>query len=205
MSDFQQPKCFAFTSDNHKRAKALIRNYPEGWQASAVMPLLDLAQRQHENWLPKAAMDAVAEMLNMPPIRVYEVATFYTMYNLAPIGKHHVQVCTNVPCMLRGSDSIVAACKTYLDVDFGETTKDGLFTLSEVECLGACVNAPMIQIDDDFYEDLEAHSTVAVLSKLRVGQEPPPGSQNGRRSCEPIGGLTSLFHQQQTTGKIFDA
>ncbi len=201
MNDIQQPESFVFTSDNRERAKALIGKYPEGWQASAVLPLLDLAQRQHDGWLPKAAMDAVAEMLDMPPIRVYEVATFYTMYNLAPIGKHHVQVCTNVPCMLRGSDGIVAACKTYLKVDFGETTDDGLFTLSEVECLGACVNAPMIQIGDDFYEDLDTDSTIALLSDLRAGKSPRPGSRNGRHSCEPSSGLTSLVHQQKATGE----
>lgn len=201
MSNFQQPESFAFTSENRERAKALIDKYPEGWQASAVMPLLDLAQRQHDGWLPKAAMDAVAEMLDMPPIRVYEVATFYTMYNLAPIGKHHVQVCTNVPCMLRGSDGIVAACKKQLGVDFGETTDDGLFTLSEVECLGACVNAPMIQIGDDFYEDLDTDSTIALLSDLRAGKSPRPGSRNGRHSCEPSSGLTSLVHQQKATGE----
>ncbi len=201
MSAFQQPDSFGFSSENYERAQAIIGKYPEGWQASAVMPLLDLAQRQHDGWLPKAAMDAVAEMLDMPPIRVYEVATFYTMYNLAPIGKHHVQVCTNLPCMLRGSDAIVGACKKYLGVEFGETTDDGLFTLSEVECLGACVNAPMIQIGDDYYEDLDSDSAVALLSELKAGKTPSAGSRIGRRSCEPSGGLTSLMHQQKATGE----
>ncbi|MBV5324685.1 MAG: NAD(P)H-dependent oxidoreductase subunit E, partial [Rhodospirillaceae bacterium] len=131
----------------------------------AVMPLLDLAQRQ-DGWVSRAAMEAIAGMLDMAPIRVEEVATFYTMYNRKPVGKFHVQVCTNLPCMLRGSDDVVAAAKTALGVDFGDMTADGLFTLSEVECLGACVNAPMMQINDDYYEDLDAESTKAVLDGI---------------------------------------
>ncbi|MDP7546703.1 MAG: NAD(P)H-dependent oxidoreductase subunit E, partial [Alphaproteobacteria bacterium] len=135
----QQPDSFAFTPENLAAAKQLIAKYPPRRQASAVMPLLDLAQCQHRNWLPRAAMDAVAGMLDMPRIRVYEVATFYSMYNLAPVGEHLVQVCTTTPCWLRGSDDIVGACKAKLGIDFGETTADGKFTLTEVECLGACV------------------------------------------------------------------
>jgi NADH-quinone oxidoreductase E subunit len=188
---------FAFTSENLAAAQAIIAKYPPGRQASAVMPLLDLAQRQvgakeGGGWLPRAAMDYVAELLDMAPIRVYEVATFYTMYNLRPIGKHHVQICTNLPCWLRGSDQVVSACETALGIRMGETTEDGKFTLSEVECLGACVNAPMIQINDDYYEDLDETSTISILSQLKVGGTPKPGSQIGRRSCEPMGGLTSL-------------
>jgi len=186
---------FAFTSENAAKAKDIIAKYPDAWQASAVMPLLDLAQRQNDNWLSKAAMDHVAEMLEMPPIRVYEVATFYTMYNLKPVGKHHVQVCTNLPCWLRGSDSIVSACKNKLGIESGETTDDGQFTLTEVECLGACVNAPMMQIDDDYYEDLDSDSTEAILEDLAAGRQPKTGSQAGRHTCEPMGGLTSLLHQ----------
>jgi len=128
----------------------------------------------------------------MPPIRVYEVATFYTMYNLAPVGKHHVQVCTNLPCWLRGSEIIFGACKKTLAIDMGMTTEDGLFTLSEAECLGACANAPMMQIGDDYYEDLDSDSTSAVLEKLIAGDTPKPGSQTGRHTSEPAGGLTSL-------------
>ena len=187
-----QPDTFTFTPENTTAAKAVIGKYPEGWQESAVMPLLDLAQRQHDGWLPRAAMDYVAEYLSMPPIRVYEVATFYTMYNLEPVGRNHVQVCTNLPCWLRGSDAIVEACKRTLGVEFGGTTEDGLFTLSEMECLGACVNAPMMQINDDYYEDLDSSSAESILTELRLGETPRTGSQIGRKSCEPSSGLTSL-------------
>lgn len=192
---------FAFTPDNVKKAKQHISKYPDGWQSSAVMPLLDLAQRQNDGWLSTAAMDFVAEMLSMPPIRVYEVATFYTMYNLKPVGKHHVQVCTNLPCWLRGSDAIAGACKKSLGVDFGETTEDGQFTLSEVECLGACVNAPMMQINEDFYEDLDSDSAEQVLEDLKAGRTPKSGSQGVRHTCEPAGGLTSLMHQADLKGE----
>lgn len=183
---------FTFSAENRKRAEAIIAKYPKGRQASAVMPLLDLAQRQNDGWLSRPAMDCVAEYLGMPPIQVYEVATFYTMYNLKPVGKHHVQVCTNLPCWLRGSDAIVAACRKALGVGFGETTADGKFTLTEVECLGACVNAPMMQINDDYYEDLDGESTGTILNALRAGGTPKPGSQISRRSCEPKGGPTTL-------------
>jgi NADH-quinone oxidoreductase E subunit len=128
----------------------------------------------------------------MPPIRVYEVATFYTMYNLQPVGKNHVQICTNLPCWLRGSDAIVEACKRTLGVEFGGTTEDGEFTLSEMECLGACVNAPMMQINDDYYEDLDPVSAESILTELKLGESPKTGSQIGRNSCEPVTGLTSL-------------
>ena len=202
----EQPTSFGFSSENVKAAEAVIAKYPEGWQASAVMPLLDLAQRQSDGWLPRVAMDYVADMLSMPRIRVYEVATFYTMYNLNPVGKYHVQVCTNLPCWLRGSDAIVGSCKSKLGVEFGETTKDGLFTLSEAECLGACVNAPMIQINDDFYEDLDSASTETILSELAAGSKPKTGSQIGRFTCEPIDGLTALTHQAEArAAKLGDA
>jgi len=188
----RQSDGFAFSPENAGKAKAIIAKYPPRFQASAVMPLLDLAQRQNHGWLPKAAMDHVAEMLQMPPIRVYEVATFYTMYNLKPVGKHHVQVCTNLPCWLRGSDAVVGACKRALGIDFGMTTEDGMFTLTEVECLGACVNAPMIQINDDYYEDLDSDTTEKILNTIKSGGRPKPGSQIGRHTCEPAGGLTTL-------------
>ncbi len=203
---FEQPTHFAFSTESMEAAEAVIAKYPEGWQASAVMPLLDIAQRQHDGWLPRVAMDYVAEMLGMPRIRVYEVATFYTMYNLKPIGKFHVQICTNLPCWLRGSDDVVSSCKRKLGVDIGETTEDGLFTLSEAECLGACVNAPMMQINDDFYEDLDAGSTESVLTDLAAGKTPKTGSQIGRVTCEPVGGLTSLTHQaDERSNKLGDA
>lgn len=188
----QQPKSFAFSPENLERAKAITAKYPEGRQASAVMPLLDLAQRQNDGWVSQPAMDVIAEFLDMPVIRVYEVATFYTMYNLHPIGKHHVQVCTNLPCWLRGSDDVMSTCRKVLGIGAGETTEDGMFTVNEMECLGACVNAPMMQIDDEYYEDLDADSTESILSVLKAGGTPKTGSQIARKSCEPIGGLTSL-------------
>jgi NADH-quinone oxidoreductase E subunit len=197
----QQPRTFEFSPENAEKSKAIIAKYPPRFQGSAVMPLLDLAQRQNDGWLPKAAMDYVAEMLQVPPIRVYEVATFYTMYNLKPIWKHHVRVCTNLPCWLRGSNAVVGACKRVLAIDFGMTTEDGMFTLSEVECLGACVNAPMIQIGDDYYEDLDSDTTEKILKTLKAGDKPKPGSQIGRHTCEPAGGLTSLTGSQPPTKK----
>jgi NADH dehydrogenase (ubiquinone) flavoprotein 2 len=183
---------FAFSEANIEAARAIIAKYPPGRQQSAVMPLLDLAQRQNGGWLPQPVLDYVAAFLDIPPIRVYEVATFYTMYNLKPVGRHHVQVCTNLACWLRGSDDILARCKELLGIGVGETTADGLFTVSEVECLGACVNAPVAQIGDDYYEDLSPETIERVLNALRAGQTPPAGSQIDRKSSEPVGGLTSL-------------
>ncbi|MBT6407052.1 MAG: NADH-quinone oxidoreductase subunit NuoE [Rhodospirillaceae bacterium] len=188
----EQPASFEFSDENQKKLKGIFAKYPEGREASAVMPLLDLAQRQHDGWLPRAAMDHVAGLVGLPPMRVYEVATFYTMYNLAPIGENHLQVCTNLPCWLRGSDEVVKTCKNKLGIDMGETTPDGKFTLNEMECLGACVNAPMMQINDDYYEDLDEASTTAILDTLASGGTPTPGPQNSRKGCEPEGGLTSL-------------
>jgi NADH-quinone oxidoreductase E subunit len=187
-----QPASFAFTPDNLAKAKAIMAKYPPGRQASAVLAFLDLAQRQHDNWLPRAAMDAVAEILDMPRIRVYEVATFYTMFNLRPIGKHLLQICTTTPCWLRGSDEVVAACERKLGIKMRETTPDGLFTMTEVECLGGCVNAPIIQVNDDFYEDLDARSTEALLDALMRGETPPAGSVKGRQGSMAEGGKTTL-------------
>lgn len=187
-----QPASFAFTPENLKKAQAHIAKYPPGRQASAVLPLLDIAQRQHDNWLPRAAMDVVADMLGMARIRVYEVVTFYTMFNLKPVGKHFFQICTTTPCWLRGSDEVVAACKKRLGIGIGETTADGQFTLKEVECLGACVNAPIIQVNDDFYEDLDGHSTEALIDALARGEKPPMGSVKKRQTSAPEGGATTL-------------
>ncbi|MBN8542999.1 MAG: NADH-quinone oxidoreductase subunit NuoE [Alphaproteobacteria bacterium] len=193
---FEQPKEFAFTAENLKEAEVIIARYPAGRQQSAVMPLLMLAQRQHDNWLPVVAIEYVAKMLGMPYIRAYEVASFYTMYNLAPMGKYHIQCCTTTPCWLRGSDDVVKACKDTLGIGFGESTADGKFTLTEVECLGACVNAPMIQVtsskDDDYFEDLNYETTKEILLQLMQGKKPKAGSQVGRASSEPKAGLTSL-------------
>ena len=193
--DMQNIEDFKFTSENMNAAKTIIAKYPAGWQASAVMPLLDIAQRQNGGHLTQMAMDYIADILDMPSIRVYEVATFYTMYNHKPIGKHHVQVCTNLPCWLRGSDDIVGTCKKFLGIGNHETTEDGIFTLTEVECLGACVNAPMMQIGNDYYEDLDAEVTEEILSELRAGRAPKTGSWIRRVSCEPVTGLTSLKKQ----------
>ena len=189
---FEQPDSFAFTAENVGKAKDHVAKYPKGRQVSAVMPLLDIAQRQNDGWLPRAAMDHVAEFLDMEPIRVYEIANFYTMYNLSPVGKFHVQVCTNICCLLRGSDDVVSACRKVLGINFGGTTDDGMFTLTEVECLGACVNAPMMQINEDYYEDLDAGTTESVLKTFMSGETPKPGPQNDRKGCEPAGGITSL-------------
>ena len=192
--NFDQLTAYKFTAKTMKIAKQHIAKYPKGRQASAVMPLLDLAQRENGGWLPCAAMDYISDLLKMPKIAVYEVATFYTMYNLKPVGKFHVQVCTNLPCLLRGSDKIVNAAKNYLKISIGETTEDNLFTLTEVECLGACVNAPMMQINDDYYEDLDEISTLNIFTELVHEKLPKTGSQIARKTCEPIGGLTSLVN-----------
>jgi len=193
---FEQPTSFAFTPENLERAKAHISKYPLGRQASAVLPLLWIAQEQGGGWLPRAAMDHVAEILGMARIRVYEVATFYTMFSLRPVGRYLLQACTTTPCWLRGSDAVVEACERKLGIGIGETTPDGSFTLVEVECLGACVNAPILQVNDDFYEDLDAPATEALIDALRAGSPPPAGSVIGRQGSEPVTGRTTLTTQE---------
>ena len=183
---------FEFTAENLAQASEFISRYPEGRQRSAVMPLLDLAQRQNGGWLPEGAVEAIAGMLAMAPIRVLEVATFYSMYKLEPVGRHQINVCTTTPCWLRGSDEVVRACRKALGVGLGETTADGEFTLGEVECLGACVNAPMAQIGDDYYEDLDAASITRIIEALKRGETPAPGSQTGRQTSAPEGGPLTL-------------
>jgi NADH-quinone oxidoreductase E subunit len=195
-----QPESFAFTAETLEKAKKIIAKYPQGRQQSAVMPLLDLAQRQNGNWLPRAAMDYVADLLEMPRIKAYEVATFYSMYNLKPIGKHFVQVCTTIPCGLVGADGVVDVCKKHLGIGLGETTADGKFTLIEVECLGACVNAPMAQINDDYYEDLTPENMVALLQGLADGKPVKTGSQTGRRGSQAASGPTSLHDMAKAAG-----
>ncbi|NXH13660.1 NDUV2 dehydrogenase, partial [Bucco capensis] len=193
---------FEFTPENQKvqrKKEAITNSYPEGHKSAAVMAVLDLAQRQH-GWLPISAMNKVAEVLEMPPMRVYEVATFYTMYNRKPVGKYHIQVCTTTPCMLRDSDSILEAIKKKLGIKVGETTPDKLFTLIEVECLGACVNAPMVQINDNYYEDLTPKDIEDIIDELKAGKVPKPGPRSGRFSCEPAGGLTSLTEPPKGPG-----
>ncbi|PCJ60380.1 MAG: NADH-quinone oxidoreductase subunit NuoE [Rhodospirillaceae bacterium] len=187
------PGAFVFSGPNQTKVERILAKYPEERQASAVLPLLDLAQRQSGGWLPRAAMDHVAEFLSMPPIRVYEVATFYTMFNLKPVGEHFIQICTTTPCWLRGSGDIVRACKETLGIGPGETTEDGKFTVAEAECLGACVNAPMIQIGDDYYEDLDPEGMKKILELLQRGEKPTPGSQTGRRCGAPQSGPKTLL------------
>ena len=196
-STVAQPEHFAFSPENLAEAQMHIAKYPEGRAQSALMPLLTLAQKQNQNWLTMAAIEVVAKMVGIPFIRAHEVASFYTMYNLAPVGRHHVQCCTTTPCWLRGSDEVVRAAKDTLGIGFGETTADGLFTLAEVECLGACVNAPMVQVDSHdgseiFYEDLTYESTRQLLLSLKRGETPKPGPQSARKSSEPAAGLTTL-------------
>ena len=188
---------FAWTDENAAKAKEIVARYPEGRQRSAVMALLDLAQRQvgaetrTQGWLPIPVIEFVARELDMPVIRVLEVATFYFMYNLVPVGRFHVQVCGTTPCMLRGSDDVLSACFKR-GMKKGKTTEDGLFTLTEVECLGACANAPMVQINDDNYEDLTFESMTAILDALARGETPKPGPQIDRQTSAPAGGPTTL-------------
>lgn len=187
-----QPESFAFDAEHGEKARAIIAKYPETRQASALLPVLDLAQRQSGGWLPRAAVIHVAEMLGMAEIRVWEVASFYTMYNLEPVGRTCINVCTTTPCWLRGSEDIVAACEEELDIPLGATTDDGAFTLREVECLGACVNAPMIQIGDDYFEDLTPESAKALLKALKAGETIKPGPQSERHGSEPATGPKTL-------------
>ena len=188
---------FAWTAENAVEAERIIALYPEGRQASAVMPLLWLAQGQMAEatgsaWLPVPVMEYIARQLGMPYIRVYEVASFYTMYNLAPVGRYHVQVCGTTPCQLRGSDDVMRACQDA-GLKKGANTADGLFTLTEVECLGACANAPMVQINADNYEDLTYESMTEILAALARGETPKTGSQIGRTASCPEGGPTTLL------------
>ncbi|HYD23290.1 MAG TPA: NAD(P)H-dependent oxidoreductase subunit E [Croceibacterium sp.] len=189
---------FAWTGENAAAAKEIVARYPQGRQRSAVMPLLDLAQRQvgaetgTQGWLPIPVIEFVARELDMPVIRVLEVATFYMMYNLVPVGRFHVQVCGTTPCMLRGSDDILAACYRR-GMKKGHTTDDGLWTLTEVECMGNCASAPMVQINDDNYEDLTAERLDHILDELAAGRQPKAGTQEpGRHTVEPLGGPTTL-------------
>lgn len=187
-----QPASFSFTPENLERAKKIIAKYPATRAQSALIPLLQLAQVQHDNWLPRAAMDYVAQLLEIPPIKAYEVATFYTMFNKAPVGKNFIQICTTTPCWLRGSDGIKQACHNKLGIKPGETTTDGQFSVVEVECLGACVNAPMVQINDDYYEDLDEALMGQILDDLKAGRPVAKGSQTGRRGSCAQTGPTSL-------------
>lgn len=183
---------FAFTPENLERARAIVARYPQDRQQSAVIPLLDLGQRQNGNHCSPGVIEYVAEFLGMPPIRVYEVASFYTMFNKQPVGKYLVQVCRTTPCWLRGSDQVTQAIKDFAHIGKGETSADGLFTLVEVECMGACCNAPMVQINDDYFEDLTADSMTRLLQDLKDGRPVTKGSQIGRVTSAREGGPHTL-------------
>lgn len=177
---------FSFSENSLIKIQEILTHYPPERKPSAVLPLLDLAQRECDGWLPTPAMEAVARMLGMSFIRVYEVASFYTMFNLKPVGKYHLQVCGTTPCWLRGAEDIMGACKKHLGIEKGETTNDGLFTLSEFECLGACVNAPVVQINDDYMEDLTPEKMIYILKQLKQGKSVEKGSQIGRQCSKPF-------------------
>jgi NADH-quinone oxidoreductase subunit E len=188
-----QPASFAFSPENLAWAQATIAKYPQGKQASAVIPLLWRAQEQHDNWLPEPAIRYVGDMLGMPYIRVYEVATFYTMFQLSPVGKKaHVQVCGTTPCMLRGAEALKEVCRHHIHQDPHHLSVDGDFSWEEVECLGSCANAPMVQVFKDTYEDLTPDLLEKVLDGFRNGNPPKPGSQIGRHASCPAGGPTTL-------------
>jgi NADH-quinone oxidoreductase subunit E len=181
-----QPENFEFDQENLEEAQKIISKYPKNKEQSAVMSLLYLAQKQNNNWIPLSAMKYIGKFLNMPYIKVYEVATFYTMYNLTPVGKNFVQVCTTTPCMIRGASKIVEACKEKI-------SKDKNCSWMEVECLGACINAPMMQINDDYYEDLDKEKALKILDQIISGKKPSPGSYRGRLNSEPENNRKTLL------------
>jgi NADH-quinone oxidoreductase subunit E len=189
----EQPDKFEFTSDNLEKARKVIKKYPDGKQQSAVMPLLYLVQKQNNNWIPLAAIKYIGKLLEMPYIKVYEVATFYTMYNLTPVGHHFIQVCTTTPCMIRGAYKLVEACKEKISPNENELSKDNNCSWMEVECLGACVNAPMMQINDDYYEDLDKGKTLKIIDQILKGETPKSGSYRGRLNTEPENNRKTLM------------
>ena len=188
-----QPENFEFNSTSLDAAKTIVAQYPKGKQQSAVMALLYIAQRQNNNWIPLAAMKYIAKFLNMPYIKVYEVATFYSMYNLSPVGDYLVQVCTTTPCMIRGAYKLVEACKEKISKNESELSTNKNCSWMEVECLGACVNAPMMQINDDYYEDLDKEKTLKILEKILNDETPKPGSYRGRVNNEPENNRKTLM------------
>ena len=188
-----QPENFEFDQENLEEAQKIISKYPKNKEQSAVMSLLYLAQKQNNNWIPLSAMKYIGKFLNMPYIKVYEVATFYTMYNLTPVGKNFVQVCTTTPCMIRGASKIVEACKEKISKNENELSKDKNCSWMEVECLGACINAPMMQINEDYYEDLDVKHLEQIIDKIAKGDKPKPGSYRGRLNSEPENNRTTLL------------
>jgi NADH-quinone oxidoreductase subunit E len=195
----EEPSSFAFDADSERQIEVILEKYPPSRKASAVIPLLYVVQKQMGRltgsaWVPRVAMDVVAARLDMAPIRVYEVATFYFMFNVQPIGRYHLQICGTTPCWLRGSDEVTRACRDETGISgWKQTSADGMFTMSEVECLGACVNAPILAVDDDYYEDLDYERTRALLQALRRGERPPAGSTTGRMTSAPDGGPNTLL------------
>ena len=189
----EQPDKFEFTLDNLEKARKVIKKYPNGKQQSAVMALLYLVQKQNNNWIPLVAMKYIGKFLEMAYIKVYEVATFYSMYNLTPVGHHFVQVCTTTPCMIRGAYNLVEACKEKISPNENELSKDKSCSWMEVECLGACVNAPMMQINDDYYEDLDKEKTLKIIDQILKGETPKPGSYRGRLNSEPENNRKTLI------------
>ena len=188
-----QPENFEFNSSSLEAAKNIIAKYPHGKQQSAVMALLYIAQKQNNNWIPLSAMKYIAKFLEMPYIKVYEVATFYSMYNLSPVGKHFIQVCTTTPCMIRGANKLVEACREKISENENELSHDKSCSWTEVECLGACVNAPMMQINDHYYEDLDKEKALKILDQILKGESPKPGSYRGRINSEPENNRKTLL------------
>ena len=180
-----QPKDFTFDRDNMLLAKKILKIYPKNYKESSIMPLLSIAQNQNNGWLPKKAIEYISDFLEIPEIKVLEIATFYSMYNLSPVGKFHIEVCTTSPCMLRGSDEILSFCEKKLAIQVGDISKDKMFSLSRVECLGACVNAPIVKINENYYEDLDLNSTDKLINNLSSNKKIKVGSQSGRKGSEP--------------------
>ena len=189
-----QPDSFEFSKENLGEASNIIKNYPHGKQQSAVMALLYIAQRQNDNWIPLTAMKYIGKILSVPYIKVYEVATFYSMYNLSPVGKYFLQVCTTTPCMIRGAYDLVSVCKKKISEKQNEISKDNSCSWVEVECLGACINAPMMQINDDYYEDLDIKKTEKIIDQIKNGEKPEPGSYRGRKNSEPENNRKTLLN-----------
>jgi len=192
----EQPGNFEFNPENLSNAKKIIDNYPEGKQQSSVMALLYIAQRQNNNWIPLAAMKYIADFLQMPYINVYEVATFYSMYNLSPVGNYFIQVCTTTPCMIRGSNKLVEACKEKISKNEKELSKDKSCSWMEVECLGACVNAPLMQINDEYFEDLDKDKALNIINQILNGEKPKSGSYRGRNNSEPEDNRKTLLKEK---------
>jgi len=192
----EQPENFEFNSENLELSKKIIKKYPIGKQQSAVMPLLYLVQKQNNNWIPLVGMKYLAKMLKIPYIRVYEVATFYTMYNLSPVGNYFIQVCTTTPCMIRGAYEIVESCKQKISEKENILSKNKTCSWMEVECLGACVNAPMVQINDDYFEDLNKEKMEKIIDQILNNEKPKPGSYKGRKSSEPENNRKSLIEEK---------